>query len=206
MKYNSRTSYLAHAYDEEKHKPQAEHTENGIPAHDVVFVGTGFQERIDLLKSVDWDGIDFGIYGNWQLLGSRSKLRKHICGKETENSKTAALYRKAKIGLNFHRTSKGFGRDAPKIAYAESLNPRAYELAACGLFHISDYRVELDERFGRLVPTFENGNLGDVIRRWLADDKGRDEIASKLPGAIAGQTWQARADQVLADLERVGSN
>lgn len=204
MKANPRTFYLGHAFDATKHKPESSDVDEAdVPAHDVVFVGTAFEERVELLGSVDWGGIDLGLYGNWQMLGSRHRLRKFIRAKETDNAKTAALYRKAKIGLNLHRTSKGFGRGAPKIGYAESLNPRAYELAACGLFHLSDYRLELEEIFGDLVPTFSDGkDLGTVIRYWLDHDKQRQEAARKLPAAVAGHDWQVRADKVIGDLEQ----
>ena len=120
---NSHTSYLPHAYDPARHCPV-----NGdapeVAKHDVVFVGTGFQERIELLESIDWTGIDFGLYGTWEL-GGNSKLRQYQRADEISNDAAAALYRNAKIGLNLHRTSKGFGLGAPKIEHAESLNPRA---------------------------------------------------------------------------------
>jgi spore maturation protein CgeB len=177
-----------------------------VPSHDVVFVGTCFQERIELLSSVDWTGIDLGLYGSWDELGSRSKLRKYVRGEETNNLLTAALYRKAKVGLNLYRQSKGFGRNAPRIESAESLNPRAYELAACGAFHISDYRAEVIEVFGDLVPTFtDTESLEQQIRFWLRPDAYRGPIAKQLPGAVKGQDWHSRARRVVTDLQRINS-
>jgi hypothetical protein len=147
-KINPNTYYLPHAYNQDKHFPQAKDEKDKlIKEHDVVFVGTGFRERADLLAAVNWEGIDFGLYGHWSILGPRNRLRKYIQSEEIENEVTSALYRKAKIGINLHRTSRGFGRDAPQIGYAESLNPRAYELAACGCFYISDDRAEVTEIF-----------------------------------------------------------
>lgn len=195
---NPNTFYLPHAYDQERHTPEATEEDAKVKAHDVVFVGTCFQERIELLSRVDWTGIDLGLYGNWDDLGSRSKLRKYVCGEDTENKTTAALYRKAKIGLNLYRNSKGFGRNAPKIQRAESLNPRAYELAACGAFHLSDERDELKEIFGELVPTFEDAeSLETQIRWWLDDDKGRAEIGRQLPTLVAPHHWQNRAKDLV---------
>lgn len=60
--------YLAHAYHPERHTPEGQPGAPEVPAHDVVFVGTGFRERIALLEAVDWRGIDFGLYGHWGLL------------------------------------------------------------------------------------------------------------------------------------------
>ena len=194
---NPETYYMPHAYDPDIHRLRATN-EDKIPAHDVVFVGTGFQERIDLLTAVDWTGTDFGLYGSWTLLGSRAKLRKYLRAREIENDVAASLYHRAKIGLNIHRTSKGFGRHTEKIETAESLNPRSYELAACGLFHFSDWRAELTEIFGDLVPTYRNHQeLEELIAKYKDDPKARARIANELPAAVAGHTWDHRAEQLI---------
>lgn len=202
---NLMTFYLPHAYDPEKHRPFVDAGfDDDVPAHDVVFVGSGFQERVELLSAVDWRGIDFGLYGAWESLPPRHRLRKHLRGKVVDNATAAALYRRAKISLNLYRTSIGFGRYAPRIERADSLNPRAYELAACGAFHLSDPRPEVLETFGAAVPTFRNPReAGDLIRRFLADDVARREHATRARRAIAPHTFAARAAQLTADLARV---
>lgn len=203
-RFNPETYYLPHAYDAAKHRPDLPVDET-VPAHDVVFVGSGFQERIEALAAVDWSGIDLGLYGTWELLGSRHHLRRYVVSRPVRNEYTAQLYRRAKIGLNLYRTSKGFGRDAPRIEHAESLNPRALELAACGVFTVSDYRIEVEEVFGPLVPTFRTpGELERQVRRWLADDEGRGEIAARLPAAVADRSFGAMAESVVAGLREAG--
>lgn len=207
---NERTSarllgveYLPHAWHPSIH--QRAEVDDSTPAHDVVFVGTGFQERCDLLRAVDWTGIDLGLYGSWDLLGSRNPLRASIRGGYIDNAETAKLYQRAKIGLNLYRQSKGFGKGAPRIEYAASLNPRAYELAALGCFTISDDRPEVAEVFGDLVPTFETPqHLEALMRTWLADDAGRARVAAALPGAVALDTWTARAATVINHLVSAG--
>ncbi len=193
--------YLPHAYDPERHQPGEPMQD--VPAHDVVFVGTGFRERIDLLSAVNWDGINLGLYGTWGMLGSRSKLRQYIRGGAQDNRRTVELYRAAKIGLNLYRTSKGFGWETQRIVSAESLNPRALELAACGVFTLSDYRAEVAETFGPLVPTFDNaGDLEALIRGYLENDRYRREIAAELPERVKGHTFDVRARQIVSELER----
>lgn len=198
---NPNTKYLAHAFDAEIHDAYGA-PDFEVPAHDVVFVGTGFQERIDLLSATDWSGINLGLYGSWTLLGARAKLRRHIKATETENKTTAALYKAAKIGLNIYRTSKGFGRYAEKIERAESMSLRAYELAACGLFHFTDYRQEAEEIFGGLVPVYRNAQeLRELIDIYLNNEDERLRIASLLPKAVEGHTWDVRARQLIEDIE-----
>jgi hypothetical protein len=210
---NERTSadvdkvrYLPHALNAHVHTDAATLQDQDVPSHDVVFVGTGFQERIDTLAAVDWSGIDLGLYGTWDLLGPRHHLRKYIRGGFQPNAKAAALYRRAKIGLNLYRTSKGFGKDAPRISRAESLNPRAYELAATGCFTISDYRKEVEEKFGDVVPTFTTpAELAALVRRWVNDDAGRARVRTVLPDMVTADTWDHRAVQVEHDLHDVGT-
>lgn len=200
---NPNVFYLPHAYDAEIHKFMAVASDQPVSSHDVVFVGTGFRERIETLSAVDWNGIDIGIYGSWVLVGSRSKLRPFIRSTEIENAVAASLYRRANIGLNMYRESKGFGRFAPKIEKAESMNLRGYELAACGLFHISSYRAEVEEIFGDLVPTYDDArDLEDKIRAYLADPAERDRVARLLPEKVKGHTWDDRAKSFMNDLGR----
>ncbi len=197
--------YLPHAWNPQVHDLAAPLDEQ-VPAHDVVFVGTGFVERVDLLAAVDWRGIDLGLYGSWDLVGSRSKLRQYIKGEHVENAMAAQLYRRAAIGLNLYRQSKGFGRNAPRIGEgAASLNPRAYELAALGCFTVSDARAEVTEVFGDLVPTFaQPTEVRPLLDRWLADAAGRARVQAQLPAAVAAHTWHARAAQMVTDLRAVG--
>lgn len=194
------TYYWQHALDPERHC--AEGPDQLALAHDVVFVGTGFAERIELLSEVDWDGIDLGLYGNWQILGSRHHLRQHLKAGAIDNALAAELYRKAKIGVNLHRRSVGFGREAPRIEYAESMNPRCYELAACGCFFISDARAELTEVFGDVVPTFETAaEMEALIRYYLEHEQEREERAALLPGLVAQHTFDERVKSMLEILE-----
>jgi hypothetical protein len=191
--------YLRHAYRPSVHTTVTA-LDDEVPAHDVVFVGTGFRERIDLLSAVDWTGIDFGLYGAWNLK-KRSPLRAHLRGQMVDNTVTAQLYRKAKIGINLFRSSKGFGLNAPRLSGAESLGPRSYELAATGCFHVSHGRAEVAETFGPLVPTFDTAEeLTGLLREWLPRVSDRAAIAAQLPGAVRGHSWNERAGQVLSDL------
>lgn len=172
-------------------------------AHDVVFVGTGFRERVDLLESVDWTGIDLGLYGQWEDLPDDSPLHRYLCGGVVSNATAAELYRRAKIGLNLYRQLEGWGAPgARRVGGAESLNPRAYELAACGCFQISDERAEIAERFSG-ISTFQTAEqLGGLVREFLADDYTRQVCAQSSVRDVAGHTFADRATHLIDCLER----
>lgn len=200
---NPRAGYLPHAWHPERHGIAPTTLDAQVAAHDVVFVGTGtaFSERVELLEAIDWTGIDLGLYGSWDRLAKASPLRPFVRSGQVTNQMAAALYRRAKVNLNLYRQSKGWGKGAPRIAHAESLNPRAYELAACGAFHLSTPRAEVTEKFGDLVPTFTTaGEAEALIRQWLADDAGRAAVAARLPACVAEDSWVHRARQVIGDL------
>lgn len=201
---NSDVYYLPCGYDPARHYPGAGGDDDDTPAHDVVFVGTAFQERIDLLAGVDWTGINLGLYGTWNLLGSRHPLRKFVKGKNVSNARAVQLYRKAKINLNLYRTSAGYGVDAPHIDQAESLNPRAVELAACGLFHLTNYRAELADVFDELVPTFRtSSDLFAMVTSWLKADDERRERAAALPARVAHLTFDHHAQAMATTLREI---
>jgi len=198
-KLNHNTWYLPHAWHPDRHHPHVDASH--VAAHDVVFVGTGFHERAKWFNAVDWTGIDLGLYGSWDDVGLSPALEDRVMADAVDNPATAGLYRRAKIGLNLYRTSKGWGKLAPQIHTAESLNPRAYELAACGVFHLSDARAEVAEVFGDLVPIFTSPeDASRLIRQWLSDDVGRARIAAQLPACVAESSWVQRAACVIGDV------
>jgi spore maturation protein CgeB len=192
--------YLPHAWDPLVHRTDLPIDES-VPAHDVVFVGTAFRERVRFFNAIDWTGIDLGLYGGWEKARLNKQVRKCVQGGPIANERAVLLYRRAKIGLNLYRTSQGWGPEAPAITHAESINPRAYELAACGTFFISDVRSESTEVFGACVPQFASPiEAAALIRRWLADDAGRQRMAASLPACVAEASWIHRARTVLGDL------
>lgn len=197
---NPHSGYLPHGWNPQRHTPGE--PDPTVPAHDVVFVGSGFPERVEFFNRIDWTGIDLGLYGVWKECGLREDLMRFVrCpaegSEQVPNEYAVQLYRRAKIGLNLYRN-----RNSERLkVYAESLSPRAYELAAVGAFHISHDRPEVHEVFGDLVPTFtEPQDAERLIRQWLADDAGRARIAKQLPACVAEARWTDRAATVIGDI------
>jgi hypothetical protein len=202
---NPQTYYLPHAWHPGVHDVRAQAEAAPATAHEVVFVGTGFVERIRLLETIDWSGIDFGCYGIWSLVAPRGRLRPYLRGGETPNARTAALYRAATVGLNLHRTSMGYAVDAKHVTGAESMNPRCWELAASGLFFTTDHRAEVTETFGDVLPTFSTPAEAEaIVRRALREPQWRADVAAACRERVTDQTWTARAAMVLDALASYG--
>ena len=202
---NAETYYLPAAYNPAVHTSEPQPGDEDVPAHDVLFVGTGFPERVELLEAVEWTGIDLGLYGNWESLRDDSPLRPFVRDGVTDNARAAALYRRATIGLNLYRTSKGF-EGKGHIARAESLNPRAYELAACGCFRVEGFRMEAASVFGTGV-IYDNpyyrmtdaAGLEFAIKHYLARPAERDCVRQRDVAAVRRHTFDARAAHLLAE-------
>lgn len=200
---NPNFGYLAHGWNPLVHRTDTP-IDDSVPAHDVVFVGTGFRERYRFFNSIDWTGINLGLYGTWDPRLLNKQVRQALHNGPIANEQAVLLYRRAQVGLNLYRTSQGWGPQAPSIAHAESVNPRAYELAACGTFFLSDYRSESAEVFGDLVPMFRSPiEAAALIRKWLADEAGRHRIAAALPARVAEASWIHRTKTVLGDLQQL---
>lgn len=191
-----RVHYIPHAYNPVVHTPE------GVRADpcDVFFVGTRFPERNALLSSVDWTGIH---YVERTLDYGDGTPKAELLAQITPNAETAAHYRSAKISLCHHRTTMHVG-SGQHITHAESLNPRCYEIPACGGFLVSDARAELFDVFGDCVPTYTDSvSLERTIRYYLAHPEERDDLRARQQAAIARHSWAERARDMLGILAHI---
>lgn len=188
------TIYLPTAYDRDVHHPGV------IPAPepaDVLVLGTGFKERVKVLAACDWTGIDLVCRGHWRKATRTPAIRPYIVGDGitiTRNDYSARLYRAAAINLNMYR------RDGA----AQSMSPRAYELAALGTFALhEDARPEAHEVLGDSVGYFDGAaSLEAAVRHYLARPVERERMAREARERIFGQDYDARAATLLAAMER----
>jgi spore maturation protein CgeB len=181
--------YLPHAYNPAVHTPDGPHA----PASDVVFIGSMFDERKQLLTDTDWTGINF-VWRGHDMTETPADV--------VPNNETAAHYRAAKIGLNHHRTttSHGSGKHI-RPEEAESLGPRAYEIPACGCFQLmDDTRLEAREVFRDSLATYKAGDPADLRKQvawWLDHPDMRQIWAAAQRACVQPHAWDVRARQVM---------
>jgi spore maturation protein CgeB len=192
---NPHTFYLPHSFDPERHHPDGDAPKE----FDVMFIGTGFPTRRRFFEKVDWDGINPKFLGYWPNTPARAPIRRWLDFRIVNNAETVSLYQRSRIGLQLHRQDKSYwekGVITPDSAY--SIGPRSYELAACGVFQLSDERPELREVFGDSVPTFRTpAELGDLIRYYLAHEGEREEMAMRQRESVQLCTFTNRMRDVL---------
>jgi len=208
-----RVGYLRHAFDPQVHKP-VDNPSGRWPEHDVVFVGTLWRERLDLLCQVDWSGIDLGIYGIAELLNLeaypenkryRDYLEPYLHLGPVEEQDTVEIYGRAKIGINQHRTSKKLSGGG-HIEHAESMNPRCYQQPATGgALLITDDRKEVVETLD--APIYHSAEeLSEQIRYYLDHSAERKALVEHLREQISPHTYRERAAQVISDLQKGDSH
>jgi len=188
--------YLPHSYDPEVHR-------NGQADEDfetdVYFCGTLFPDRLEqfggLISNRSSLQTEFDAY----IIGPTN----HRGGVELiENSENAEWYRGTKVALNHHRRWMGdlkTDEGTLKSGAAYSLNPRAFEIAACGAFQLcDDQRPELKEVFGDSVATYSNkADMLDKIRYYLAHAIEREQMAAMAHERVKDCAFVNRAQDIL---------
>jgi spore maturation protein CgeB len=121
------------------------------------------------------------------------------------NTVTAAYYRATKVAINHHRTTTSHGSGQHiRPEDAESLGPRAYEIAACGAFQLmDDSRAEAKDVFGDALATYTAGSSASLereVRWWLAHPDERQLWAAAQHECVKPHSWDTRARQVLERL------
>lgn len=187
-------TFLPPSFDPTFHHPDEPDPEMEC---DVMIVGTGWVERQSFLEAVNWEGINFRIYGVWPGLtdNPNSPIHKFYQPRVIDNTKIAKVYASAKINLNFHRASKA----------AFTPGPRVFELAGCGVFSLSDSRKGLKEMFGAAIPTFKTPQqLEALIRLYLKEESAdkRHQLAMEAHNCIRDETFDNRAATLMAAVKR----
>ena len=184
--------YLPHSYAPNRHGPALSESDFET---DVFFCGTLFPDRQEFFKPLQAVDAEFDAYiigpSNWR--GGYEVI---------ENKELVEWYRGTKIALNHHRIWRGDmeadeGEIAPGTAW--SLNPRAFEIAACGTFQLcDDQRPELHEVFNGSVATYSDGaDMLDKINYYLANDAEREAMALEARWRVRHCRFIDRAEQIL---------
>ena len=187
-----------------------------VPSHDVVFVGTGFPERVRFLEAIDWAGIDLGLYGSWEhhnpdeperpALALDSPLRPFLRDNVVSNGVTAALYDKAKITLNLFRTAAWRESGIVDRTNGTAISPRLIEAAAIGACVASEWRPEVEPFGGNTIATFTSpAECEAVIRRLLADEGERAIMRAAIIDRAEGYSYQVRARQLLGLVDEIAA-
>jgi spore maturation protein CgeB len=201
--------YLPLAADPAVHRPLMLTPEDKAEfGADVSFVGAGYANRrkiLPLLTKQDWT---FKLWGNEWDGAEDLKPVLQRGGIRIETETCVKVFNATRINLNLH-SHTGEGLDPE----ADFVNPRTFELAACGAFQLTDHRALLPELFTtEEVATFRNTDeLVTRIRTWLHEPEARAAMAQAARRrVVAEHTYRHRMESLLADIgvsrpDRIGA-
>jgi spore maturation protein CgeB len=202
-------SYLPMAADPVLHRPlRLTAAEQDEYSADVSFVGAGYANRRTLLPrwlSKDWS---FKLWGNeWEGADGLTSVLQRGCARiDTETC--IKIFNATSVNLNLHSCA-GDGLDPE----ADFVNPRTFELAACGAFQLVDERSLLPDLFAadEMIRFTAATEVPSFIRTWLDDGPGRRAIAEAARRRVLAQhTYEHRMRELLATIgmhqpDRIGA-
>lgn len=176
---------------------------------DVCFIGQGFWNRIELFDTVASRLKKHRVViagGLWDRLKHYQILKPNIKDGWMPIEESVQYYNGAKIVINIHRTTDPLSDN--KNTYrlpGKSINPRTYEITACGTLQLTDIRDDLPlyYRPGLELETFRGPEeLMGKIEYYLSREDERRRIA--LRGMMRTMREHSYIDRIQKLLELLG--
>jgi spore maturation protein CgeB len=153
---------------------------------DICFIGNGFPNRIDLFNQLTPFLVNKKVLlagALWDQLSQYELLKQGIKLHWVPIEESVKYYSGAKIVINVHRLTyhETYNKNSRNIP-GHSINPRTYEIAACGTLQITDYRHDLDLYYlpGQEIETFLTADeLIHKMKHYLKHEEERLRIAMK---------------------------
>lgn len=189
--------YLPAACHQDIHKPlPLEEEEMAMFKSDISFMGAGYYNRRCFFKMLR--DYDFKIWGtDWP---NDDPFFKNAVQRDSERisiEDTVKIFNSTKINLNMHSSTYHSGVNP----HGDFVNPRTFEIAACGGFQLVDYRSDLEGLFkvGEEIETFSDiQDLRTKISYYLDHPEERNKISEKArQKVLADHTYEKRMTEVL---------
>ncbi|MFN8388678.1 MAG: glycosyltransferase [Bdellovibrionota bacterium] len=191
-----RAIYLPVGCDPDIHAPiQLTHEERLRYGSDISFLGAGYNNRRHMFAHLA--NRDFKIWGTeWPDCMPFSRLVQER-GRRLEPEEYVKIFNATKINLNLHSSTERDGVEP----FGDFVNPRTFELAACGAFQLVDERSLLGEQFaiGKEAAVFHDGReMQDKIDYYLEHPEERAQITQAARNRVFSEhTYQHRLKSML---------
>ena len=162
---------------------------------DISFMGAGYYNRVQSFPRLL--NHDFKIWGTEWALESLVGSRVQNKNKRIDSFDIVKIYNAGKINLNLHSSTSHEGVNP----VGDFVNPRTFEIAACGGFQLVDERSELADLMapGIEVATFNSiDDLGKKVNYYLKyEDEARSIAARGKTKVLKEHTIQHRMHEML---------
>ena len=201
--------YLPMAADPSLHRPlELTEEEREEYRSDVSFVGAGYANRREIFPKLVGQDWTFKLWGDeWDgATGLTSVLQRN--GARVDTDTCLKVFNASDVNLNLHSWA-GTGFDPE----GDFVNPRTFELAACGAFQLADRRSLMPDLFAEneIVTLSSPDALPAEISRWLREPEQRMAMAAQArQRVLAEHTYRHRMQDLLSRIgvvspDRIGS-
>lgn len=198
--------YLPLAANTDIYRPQAA---DETYQHDLCFIGSGFSNRLHFFDQLadylaDKDILISGYW--WDQMSRYDSLSRHIQHKRWLPPQEAArYYSRCKIIINLHRAAvEETGNNSSQVP-ALSLNPRTFEINACGAFQLCDAVRNVRDYFtdGTELAAFSSAEefIAKVEHYLKADEERRLVALNGFKRTWMEHSYQVRVEQLIHIVE-----
>ncbi|EPR42314.1 protein of unknown function DUF3880 [Desulfovibrio sp. X2] len=187
--------YLPLAADPDFHRPlELSPAERHRFGSDLSFMGAGYANRRVAFRQLL--GFDFKIWGSdWD---GDPVLEPYVQegGRRVSSEECVKIFNASRVNLNLHSSVD----PARLVTNGDFVNPRTFELAACGAFQLVDRRSLLDECFAanEVVRFSSLDELKEMVGHYLSRGEERRAVAEKARARVLTEhTYEHRMGRLL---------
>lgn len=187
--------HMPTACDPEKHRPVELGDDDDAYRCEVSFAGAGYPNRINVLRAIT----DFDLK-IWGVEWGANELAKHVQapGQRFDADVFSKICAGSKICLNLHSSTTHPDIDLE----CDAVNPRVFDIAACGGFQLCDAIPGVANLFDRdaEVPAYSTiPDLRERITLYLANEDERMQIAKRAHERVIAEHTYAHRAQAMID-------
>lgn len=172
---------------------------------DICFIGVAFWNRVAFFDQIAQELAlkKLLIAGYWwDRLQGFAKLESKIkTGIWISPEESASYYSGARIVINMHRSIDDTTNKNTRLIPAHSINPRSFEISACGQLQLTDGRANLGTMYtpGQEIATYDSPqDLMSKINYYLEHEEERRQIAWRgLERTMRDHTYRNRIVHML---------
>lgn len=164
----------------------------------ISFMGAGYYNRGRFFNALL--SRPFKIWGtDWDWAGP---IARHVQegGRRITSAETAKIFNGTRVNVNLHSSTSHEGVNP----FGDFVNPRTFEIAACGAFQLVDHRSLLPELFrvGDEVVGFSGpADFLEKLDRYLADPEARAQVAARgMARVLREHTYKDRMREMVESL------
>jgi len=182
------------------HKPvKLSKDDQAFYGSDISFMGAAYPNRVNFFKH--FKKANLKLWGTGWSESELSHYNIPLGQQRITPEQSNIIYQATKININLHSANNGYMEEAMFDPIGDFVNPRTFEIAACGGFQLVDDRPAIRELFepDKEVVLFSSVEEAiDKANYYLKNDSLRQEIAlASQQKVLQFHTYQNRLEKMI---------